>query len=84
MTYEKEFKRLKVLDQKGAESTKIDVARASVRRLVTKLDVSIKAIDAISSRIHKLRDEELQPQVAELIHGYVYILIQSSFLIRYN
>ncbi|KAL8485640.1 hypothetical protein ACS0TY_027795 [Phlomoides rotata] len=69
VAYEKQFKRLKVLDEKGAESTKIDIARSSIRRLLTKLDVSIKAIDAISSRIHKLRDEELQPQVAELIHG---------------
>lgn len=50
----------------------MDAARASIRRLLTKLDVSIKAIDAISSRIQKLRDEELQPQVAELIHGYEY------------
>ncbi|KAI3464525.1 hypothetical protein Pfo_021188 [Paulownia fortunei] len=67
--YEKQCKRLKIFDEKGAESSKIDAARASIRKLLTKLDVNIKAIDAISSRIHKLRDEELQPQVAELIHG---------------
>lgn len=68
--YEKQCRRLTVLVEEGAESSKIDAARASIRKLVTKLDVSIKAIDAISSRIHKLRDEELQPQVAALIHGY--------------
>ncbi|KAH6782651.1 hypothetical protein C2S51_007944 [Perilla frutescens var. frutescens] len=67
--YEKQHKRLKTLDEKGAESRKIDAARASIRKLITKLDVSIKAIDSISSRIHKLRDEELQPQLAELVHG---------------
>ncbi|KAL3641254.1 hypothetical protein CASFOL_016222 [Castilleja foliolosa] len=69
--YEKRCKKLKYLDQEGAESIKIDAARASIRRLRTKLDVSVKAIDAISSRINKLRDEELQPQVAELIHGLI-------------
>ncbi|KAL9173198.1 hypothetical protein ABFS82_03G097700 [Erythranthe guttata] len=67
--YEKQCKRLKYLDEEGAESAKIDATRASIRRLLTKLDVSIRAIDAISMRIHKLRDEELQPQVASLIHG---------------
>ncbi|GER49178.1 hypothetical protein STAS_26398 [Striga asiatica] len=68
--YEKQCKRLRTLDEEGAESIKIDATRASIRKLLTKLDVSVKAIDAISIRIHKLRDEELQPQVAELIHGF--------------
>lgn len=58
------------MDEQGAESSKIDATQASIRRLLTKLNVCIKAIDAIAHRIHKLRDEELQPQVAELIHGY--------------
>ncbi|KAL6525073.1 hypothetical protein OROMI_030666 [Orobanche minor] len=69
--YEKQCKRLKTLDEEGAEPGKIDAARASIRRLLTKLDVSVKAIDFISIRINKLRDEELQPQVAELIHGLI-------------
>ncbi|GER37735.1 hypothetical protein STAS_14152 [Striga asiatica] len=71
VVYEKQCKRLKILDEEGAEPIKIDATRASIRRLLTKLDVSVKAIDAISIRIHKLRDEELQPQVAELIHGFI-------------
>ncbi|XP_059631797.1 nitrate regulatory gene2 protein isoform X2 [Cornus florida] len=69
--YEKECRRLKVLDDQGAESSKIDASQASIRKLLTKLNVGIKAVDAISSRIHKLRDEELQPQVNELIHGLI-------------
>ncbi|KAK6131090.1 hypothetical protein DH2020_035166 [Rehmannia glutinosa] len=69
--YEKQYKRLKVLDEEGAESSKIYAAQTSIRRLRTKLDVSIKAIDVISSRIDKLRDEELQPKVAALIHGLI-------------
>ena len=63
-------KRLKVLDDQGAETSMIHATQSSVRKLLTKLDVCIKAVDTISSRIHKLRDEELQPQVNELIHGY--------------
>lgn len=68
--YEKLCKKLKALDDKGAESSKIDATRASIRRLLTKLNVCMRGIEAISSRIHKLRDEDLQPQVTKLIHGY--------------
>lgn len=51
-------------------SGKVYAVQDSIRKLLTKLDVSIRAIDFISSRIHELRDEELQPKVAALIHGY--------------
>ncbi|KAK3034775.1 hypothetical protein RJ639_032288 [Escallonia herrerae] len=71
LTYEKMCKKVKVLDDAGAESSKIDAAQASARSLMTKLNVCIKSIDAISSRINKLRDEELQPQVTELVHGLI-------------
>ncbi|KAM0032563.1 hypothetical protein Hdeb2414_s0016g00476421 [Helianthus debilis subsp. tardiflorus] len=69
--YEKMCKRLNELDAKGAESSKIDATQASIRRLMTKLNVSVKAIDAISCEIHKVRDQELQPQVSELIYGLI-------------
>lgn len=75
LVYEKKCKELKTLDDQGAESTKIDATRATIRKLHTKIDVCIRKVDAISSRIHKLRDEELQPQLTELIHGYVNLLI---------
>ncbi|KAK1361389.1 Ribonucleoprotein like [Heracleum sosnowskyi] len=69
LIYEKLSKKLKALDDKGAESSKIDATRASIRRLLTKLNVCMRGIEAISSRIHKLRDEELQPRITKLIHG---------------
>ncbi|KAM1134616.1 hypothetical protein ACFX19_044421 [Malus domestica] len=69
--YEKKCKKLKKLDYHGAESAKVDATQASVRKLLTKINVCIKAVDTISRRIHKLRDEELLPQVAELIHGLI-------------
>ncbi|PWA45176.1 hypothetical protein CTI12_AA519810 [Artemisia annua] len=78
--YEKMHQRLLELDANGAESSKIEAAEASIRRLTTKLNVSIKAIDAISREIHKVRDKELQPQVSELIYGYEPLLV-SSFLV---
>lgn len=59
------------MDENGAESTKIYAAQDSIRRLMTKLEVSIKAIDAVSMRIKKLRDEELKPQIAALILGLI-------------
>ncbi|KAK6938389.1 protein of unknown function DUF632 [Dillenia turbinata] len=69
--YEKKCKRLKVLDDRGAESSKIDATQSSVKKLLTKINVAIRAVDAISSQIHKLRDEELQPQITELINGLI-------------
>ncbi|KAJ7965542.1 Protein of unknown function (DUF630 and DUF632) [Quillaja saponaria] len=69
--YEKKCKRLKVLDDRGAESSVIDATQASIRKLQTKIEICIRTIDAISSRIHKLRDQELEPQVTELIHGLI-------------
>lgn len=75
VVYEKKCKKLKNLDDRGAESTKIDATQATVRNLHTKIDVCIRAVDVISSRIHKLRDEELRPQLTELIRGCVSLLI---------
>ncbi|XVF64541.1 hypothetical protein PTKIN_Ptkin09bG0177000 [Pterospermum kingtungense] len=69
--YEKKCKRLRMLDVQGAEASKIDATRTSIKKLLTKIDVCIKAVEAISTRIHKLRDEELQPQLTELVHGLI-------------
>ncbi|KAF6152820.1 hypothetical protein GIB67_004649 [Kingdonia uniflora] len=69
LMYERQCKKLKLLDYSGAESNKIDATRASIRKFLTKINVSIRTIEAIASRIHKLRDEELQPQITELING---------------
>lgn len=68
--YEKQCKRLKILDDRGAESSKIDATEASIRKLLTKINICIRTVESISGRIHKLRDEELQPQLAALINGY--------------
>ncbi|XP_068648248.1 protein ALTERED PHOSPHATE STARVATION RESPONSE 1-like [Aristolochia californica] len=69
--YEKQCKRLKSLDDKGAETYKIDATQASVQKLLTRLSVAIRAIDSIAVSIHKLRDEELEPQLIELFQGFM-------------
>lgn len=48
----------------------IDRTRATVKDLHSRVRVAIQAVDSISRRIEKLRDEELQPQLLELIQGY--------------
>ncbi|XP_020112241.1 uncharacterized protein LOC109726843 [Ananas comosus] len=67
--YEKKYRRLNALDGGGAENDRIASAQASVRKLRTKIGIIIKSINTISNRIHKIRDEELRPQLVELIQG---------------
>lgn len=65
--------KLNAMDEVGAEPKKVCAAEVSAIRLLMELDVCVKEIDVISSRIHKLRDEELQPKTIALIRGYVYL-----------
>lgn len=85
--YEKQCKKLKTLDDKGAETSKIEATQASMRKLLTRINVSVRAVDSVSQRIHKLRDEELQPRMKELIYGYenkslLLILYQLMLLVN--
>lgn len=50
--YEKQCKRLKALDNRGAESTKIDATDSAIRKLLTKINICIKSVETISGRIH--------------------------------
>ncbi|KAL2936900.1 Nitrate regulatory gene2 protein [Bienertia sinuspersici] len=61
--------RLKHLAEKGAEPQKIESTRDVVRSLSTKIRIAIQIVDRISAKINKLRDEELWPQLNELILG---------------
>ncbi|KAL6958056.1 hypothetical protein U1Q18_040406 [Sarracenia purpurea var. burkii] len=74
IVYTKQWKRLKELDDRGAESSKIDATHHSIKKLLPKINVAVSAVDAISRRIHTLRDEELQPQLNELLHRYAQCL----------
>ncbi|XP_078445704.1 uncharacterized protein LOC144714793 [Wolffia australiana] len=57
------------LDEKGAESDRIGRTQAKVKKLATKIGVAIQVVNTISRQINVLRDEELWPQLHELIQG---------------
>lgn len=56
-------------DARGADSRSVDKTRAAVRDLYTRIFVALRAAETISEKIQKLRDEELQPQLIELLQG---------------
>ncbi|KAL5206530.1 hypothetical protein ABZP36_034739 [Zizania latifolia] len=68
-TYEKKCVQLRNQDAKGSELRCAEKTRTTVRDLYTRIWVSLKAAESISDRIQKLRDEELQPQLVELLQG---------------
>ncbi|KAL5982145.1 hypothetical protein ACLOJK_016214 [Asimina triloba] len=49
----------------------IDKTRAIVKDLYSRVKVAIHAVDSIAKRIEKLRDDELQPQLLELVQGLI-------------
>ncbi|KAK6150437.1 hypothetical protein DH2020_015369 [Rehmannia glutinosa] len=59
----------------------IDKTRAAVKDLHSRIRVALHAVDTISKRIEKMRDEELLPQLLELIQGYTsYVEALNSWL----
>lgn len=70
MKYEKNYRRLKSMDERGAESSTIDSTRLSVRLLHSKISINIRTANAFSLKIQKIRDEELYPQLVDLIQRY--------------
>lgn len=68
-TYEKKCVQLRNQDARGSELRSAEKTRTTVRDLYTRIWVSLRAAESISDRIQKLRDEELQPQLVELLQG---------------
>ncbi|XP_051137435.1 protein ALTERED PHOSPHATE STARVATION RESPONSE 1-like [Andrographis paniculata] len=68
--HEDKSRKLKNLDEKGAETSKVDANRSLVRSLSTKIKIAMQVVDKISVKINNLRDEELWPQIQELILGF--------------
>lgn len=56
-------------DARGEGIGNGDKTQAEVTDLYTSILIAIRSADSISQRIQKLRDEELQPQIVELLHG---------------
>ncbi|KAL0412352.1 UNVERIFIED_CONTAM: protein ROLLING AND ERECT LEAF 2 [Sesamum radiatum] len=67
--HERKSRKLKRLDEGGAEANKVDATRTLVRSLSTKIKIAIQVVDKISVRINSLRDEELWPQLNDFIQG---------------
>ncbi|XP_022748533.1 uncharacterized protein LOC111298120 isoform X2 [Durio zibethinus] len=69
VAYDRKCRKLKRLDERGAEANKVDSTRNIIRNLSTKIGIAIQVIDKISVTINKIRDEELWPLLNELIEG---------------
>ena len=79
MLYEQKRRRLKRFEERGADGRKVGPTEVNIRKLSTKIKVAIQVVDSISNRINQLRDEELWPQLVELIHGYDTLSVISLF-----
>ncbi|XP_009613914.1 nitrate regulatory gene2 protein [Nicotiana tabacum] len=69
LAYEKKLAQLRNQDVNGADPSSLDKTRTAIRNLDTQIKVSIHSVESISRRIETLRDEELQPQLLELVQG---------------
>ncbi|KAL2481979.1 hypothetical protein Adt_34945 [Abeliophyllum distichum] len=68
--YEKKCAQLRNQNVKGEEPRPFsDKTRAALNDLHTQIKVSIHLVEAASKRIETLRDEELEPQILELVQG---------------
>ncbi|GKV20549.1 hypothetical protein SLEP1_g30650 [Rubroshorea leprosula] len=70
IVYEKKYKQLRNQDVKGEDPFAIDKTRMAIRNLDTQTKVSLQSVETITKRIEALRDEELQPQLLELLQGF--------------
>ncbi|XAR59856.1 hypothetical protein NMG60_11015844 [Bertholletia excelsa] len=67
--YERKCNQLRNQDARGDDGLAVDKTRAAVKDLYSRILVAIRSAESISKRIEKLRDEELQPQIIELLQG---------------
>lgn len=69
LLHDRNSKKLQRLDERGAEAHKIDATQKLLRKLSTQIMIAIQIVNSISTKINVLRDEELWPQIYELIQG---------------
>ncbi|XP_006464213.1 protein ROLLING AND ERECT LEAF 2 isoform X2 [Citrus sinensis] len=67
--YDRKCNQLRHQFAKDHSSQVIDKTRAIVKDLHSQIRVGLRSVDSISRRIEKMRDEELHPQLVELIQG---------------
>lgn len=67
--YDRKCQELRHLDERGAEAHQIEAIEASIRKLSTRISIAIQIVNTISTKINKLRDEELWPQICQFVQG---------------
>ena len=71
----KKVEQLRKMEVKRADYMKTEKAKKEVEKLESRMMVSSTAIESTSHEIVKLREEELYPQLVELVKGLVYIML---------
>lgn len=69
IAFDRKCKQLTYLDARGEDPHLIDKTRAAIKKLDTRLMVALRAVHSASMRIQQLTNEELYPQLAELLGG---------------
>lgn len=59
------------MEIEDSEARKIQAIRVALRTSIAKLKIAFQIVDRVSISINKLRDEELWPQIKELINRYM-------------
>lgn len=67
--YERKCSQFSNKDARGDVSGSVDKTKAEVSNLYSRILVTMQSADSISKIIKKVRDQELQPQLLELLHG---------------
>lgn len=73
--YDQKCNQLRHQFAKDQSAHVIDKTRAVVKDLYSRIRVALQSVDSISRRIERMRDEELQPQLVELIQGYNHLSV---------
>lgn len=71
--YDQKREELRHLIDRGAEAHKLEETQTYIRKLSTRIRIAIQVADSISKKISQLRDEELWPQICELVQGLVIL-----------
>ncbi|KAL3721698.1 hypothetical protein ACJRO7_034094 [Eucalyptus globulus] len=69
--YDKKCDQLRNQFAKDCSTHVIDKTRAVVKDLHSRIQVALHSVDSISKRIEKMRDDELLPQLVELVQGFI-------------
>ncbi|CAN4115193.1 unnamed protein product [Withania somnifera] len=69
--YDRKCNQLRHQFAKDVSAQIIDKTRSVVKDLHSRIRVALYSVDSISKRIEKMRDDELLPQILELIQGLI-------------